>query len=40
VTDDGMFVDYERDISKGMKNGAGNFPIKREKVSSTLGLDF
>ncbi len=27
-------------MSKGIRNGAGNFPITREKISSTLGLDF
>jgi hypothetical protein len=29
-----------RDTSPGLRNGAGNFPIAREKLSSTLGLDF
>jgi hypothetical protein len=27
-------------MSKGIRNDAGNFPINREKISSTLGLDF
>jgi hypothetical protein len=40
VTDDGMFIDYIRDLSKGLKSGAGSFPIKREKISLTLGLDY
>jgi hypothetical protein len=26
-------------MSNGIRNGAGNFPINREKVSSSLGLD-
>jgi hypothetical protein len=27
-------------MSKGKRRGAGDFPIIREKLSSTLGLDF